>query len=136
MHLPYHHPHVLIHADLTPEPQVRAKTPLGIQAADIMRAGGLIPDSTMVKLIVGELTKRGWVRSRSEMTSGITMTGALDFLGQGHPPTKLAASNCPSSSFLLDGFPRTQKQAESLDEQVDMNLVCCWLWAWSVARSD
>ncbi|TGZ81785.1 adenylate kinase [Ascodesmis nigricans] len=102
---------------------VRKRTALGIEAETVMRSGGLISDSVMVRLIVGELAKRGWVQSRAELTSGITMTGGLEVLGHGAVATKLAASNCPTSSFLLDGFPRTQKQAESLDQEVDMNLV-------------
>ncbi|KAH8144749.1 uncharacterized protein LAJ45_11250 [Morchella importuna] len=75
---------------------VRAKTPLGVQAESIMKSGGLVHDSIMVKLIVGELSKRGWVETRGNMAS---------------------------ASFLLDGFPRTQSQAKSLDEEVQMNLV-------------
>lgn len=97
-----------------------------------MSSGGLISDSIMVKLIVGELSKRGWVESRSNLTSGITLTGALSILGHDPSPTKLAASSCPSSSFLLDGFPRTQKQAESLDTEVDMNMVSVRVQRWKL----
>ncbi|KAL7272077.1 Adenylate kinase 2 [Rhizina undulata] len=101
---------------------VRNKTPLGMQAESIMRSGGLVSDSLMVKLIVGELSKRGWVESRSNVTSGICLTGGLKLTGA-PPSTKKTSSDCPSASFLLDGFPRTQMQAESLDEEVDMNMV-------------
>jgi len=102
---------------------VRKRTILGQQAEQIMRTGGLVSDSIMVKLIVGELSRRGWVESRSNLTAGVTMTGALSIIGHEARATKLAASSCPTSSFLLDGFPRTPGQAKSLDEEVDMNLV-------------
>lgn len=108
--------------------QVRARTPLGKHAESIMQTGGLLSDNLMVSLIVGELTRRGWVESRPNLTSGVTLTGALSMLdgtaaAAAAAKQKLNVSESPSSSFLLDGFPRTQAQAASLDEEVDMNLV-------------
>lgn len=90
-----------------------------------MKSGGLVHDSIMVKLIVGELSKRGWVETRGNMVSGLCLTGPLSVISK---PSAPAASDCPSASFLLDGFPRTQSQAKSLDEEVRMNLVCSLLF--------
>ncbi|KEQ82285.1 adenylate kinase [Aureobasidium pullulans EXF-150] len=73
---------------------VRRRTPLGIQAESLMKAGSLVPDSTILRLITNELTTRSY-----------------DFSDQ------------PSASFILDGFPRTVDQAIQLDRLVPINLV-------------
>ena len=62
---------------------VRAGTPLGLQAKEIMARGDLVPDDIMI----------GLIRDRLE-----------------HDDT--------SHGFLLDGFPRTEAQAASLDEML------------------
>ena len=91
---------------------VRARTPLGLEADAIMKSGGLLSDSIMVNLIVGELARRGWVERKGNLVSGIGIG-----LGGRH------ASNTPASSFLLDGFPRTRAQAEALEKEVEVNFV-------------
>ncbi|CCX29529.1 P-loop containing nucleoside triphosphate hydrolase protein [Pyronema domesticum] len=102
---------------------IREKTPLGLEAEKIIRDGGLVADDIMVGLIIGELSKRGWVESRSNLSSGVTVSGAMEMLGGTPKTTRLQACEAPSSSFLLDGFPRTKCQAKRLDEQVHMNFV-------------
>jgi adenylate kinase len=91
---------------------VRARTPLGLEAEKIMKTGGLLSDSIMVNLIVGELARRGWVERKGNLVSGIGVG-----LGGRH------SSDSPGSSFLLDGFPRTEAQAKALEKEVDVNFV-------------
>lgn len=67
--------------------QVLKKTDVGQEAEKYMKAGKLVPDETMVKLISSEL------------------------------------SALKTSTWLLDGFPRTRPQAEALDQHEKLDLV-------------
>ncbi|GAM82645.1 hypothetical protein ANO11243_006270 [Dothideomycetidae sp. 11243] len=78
---------------------VRRKTALGIQAERFIKSGSLVPDSTILRLIMSELTGRGWIKNTYEY------------------------SDSPDASFILDGFPRTASQAKSLDALLLVNLV-------------
>ncbi|RLV92823.1 GTP:AMP phosphotransferase mitochondrial [Spathaspora sp. JA1] len=67
--------------------QIVANTKIGMEASEYIKRGVLIPDSTMVGLVISQLERQKW----------------LD----------------PKSSWLLDGFPRTYKQAIALDHLLD-----------------
>jgi adenylate kinase len=68
---------------------IRKGTDVGQQAAEIMKAGGLVPDEVMINLLTNELRNRGWLNNRS--------------------------------SWILDGFPRTQSQAPPLDQVLEQH---------------
>ncbi|KAI9866461.1 MAG: hypothetical protein M1813_001011 [Trichoglossum hirsutum] len=108
---------------------VREQTPLGIKAKSVMRSGKLVPDTLMLRLIHHELSTRGFLsRTHSPFilssTSLSDPLSATSFVDPYPPPnTPETPSPSPSSSFILDGFPRTARQASRLDSTVDMNLV-------------
>ena len=68
-----------------------------------MQAGNLVPDSMIIELISNEFKRKGWLTAGSSSSS--------------------PASVSPSASFILDGFPRTASQANSLDALVPVNFV-------------
>ena len=82
-----------------------------------MKKGGLVHDSLMVKLIVGELSRRGYLESKPTHAAGLISASTSS------ASSPLNSSDLPSASFLLDGFPRTHGQARKLDEEVSMNFV-------------
>jgi adenylate kinase len=81
---------------------VRNETPLGKEAAAVMKRGELVPDSMILNLIRDSLVARGWLIPEASDT--------------------YTHSDKPSASFVLDGFPRTAAQANQLDALIPVNL--------------
>ncbi|KAH0543087.1 hypothetical protein FGG08_002601 [Glutinoglossum americanum] len=109
---------------------VRARTPLGIKAESVMRAGALVPDTLMLRLIHNELSTRGYLPRPHSSPFTLSSTSLSDPLSATSfvdpcPPTPSDAppSPFPAASFILDGFPRTAPQATRLASTVSMNLV-------------
>lgn len=96
-----------------------------------MKAGALVPDAMILRLIVNELTTRGWIRDSalrpyavysSSVELGQTTVDSV-MIPSATRSSRYSFSDHPAASFILDGFPRTAPQAVQLDDIVPINLV-------------
>jgi len=98
-----------------------------------MKAGALVPDTMILRLIVNELTTRGWIhdsalRPYAVYSSSIAMDRTGTSVDSVMIPSQIKTarytfSDHPAASFILDGFPRTTVQAIQLNDIVPINLV-------------
>ncbi|KAI1492781.1 adenylate kinase [Biscogniauxia mediterranea] len=128
---------------------VKNRTPLGIKVEHTMKTGGLVSDHLILRLITNELSTRGWLSGGRQNVMTLSSSAATSDMSSFDDPAVASrgmdpflssleldpnagahlssqASEDPSASFLLDGFPRTASQAERLDDIVPIN------WAVSI----
>ncbi|KAG6038299.1 hypothetical protein E4U41_004375 [Claviceps citrina] len=118
---------------------VKNRTALGIKVESTMKAGGLVADDLMLRLISSELRQRGWLRSHGppdvmtlsseafsatelHTTSSNDLSSFDAFTAGRALSSAQQASDDPAASFILDGYPRNAAQANTLDGIVPINL--------------
>lgn len=93
----------------------------------MMSAGLLVPDSTILKLILSSLTTSGHLTAHpplpKSLNPGTTYARSTSFAEHDSQEELFTPNPSPSASFILDGFPRTAVQAASLDALVPVNFV-------------
>ena len=120
---------------------VKRRTPLGIKAEATIKSGGLVADDLVFRLISNEFYTRGWLGGNARPNVMTLNSEATDTDSHASPdsaagfdemitaPFRLddhnppLASEDPSASFLLDGYPRNASQAAAFDRIVPINLV-------------
>lgn len=116
------------------EATAKLTTSLGISAETLMKTGALVPDHMMLRLILNELNKRGWIKSDTIMPYTLNSTSMLaesdsahrymDDVIVGAPMSQgYTYSEDPHASFILDGFPRNASQAKQVDNLIPINFV-------------
>jgi adenylate kinase len=94
-----------------------------------MKAGKLVPDAMMLRLILNELGTRGWIDTGPIMPYTLS---AAAFSARGPSPDlpvddvtlpgEYSYSEAPTASFILDGFPRNAAQARQVERLIPINL--------------